>query len=127
MGIVGASSLGDLLLQSKLITEEQLLEALGVQKKERQKLSTVLLKLNFISEESLTMILSKQYGVPPVNLVATTIDKTALKIVPYDTPKKCQLIPLSYSAGELKKGIFVTAQNLDIQPDPIFTRLEAGG
>ena len=50
MGIVGASSLGDLLLQSKLITEEQLLEALGVQKKERQKLSTVLLKLKFISE-----------------------------------------------------------------------------
>ncbi len=114
MGIVGASSLGDLLLQSKLITEEQLLEALGVQKKERQKLSTVLLKLKFISEESLTMILSKQYGVPPVNLVATTIDKTALKLVPYDTAKKCQLIPLSYSAGELKIAIADPSNNFAI-------------
>ncbi|MGO9377663.1 MAG: type IV-A pilus assembly ATPase PilB [Dissulfurispiraceae bacterium] len=114
MGIVGASSLGDLLLQSKLITEEQLLEALVVQKRERQKLSTVLLKLKFISEESLTMILSKQYGVPPVNLAATTIDKTALKLVPYDTAKKCQLIPLSYAAGELKIAIADPSNNFAI-------------
>ena len=114
MGIVGASSLGDLLLQSKLISEEQLLEALAIQKRERQKLSTVLLKLNFISEESLTMILSKQYGVPPVNLAATTIDKTALRIVPYDTAKRCQLIPLSYGAGELKIAIADPSNNFAI-------------
>ncbi|HMK55631.1 MAG TPA: type IV-A pilus assembly ATPase PilB [Dissulfurispiraceae bacterium] len=114
MGIVGASSLGDLLLQSKLITEEQLLEALGVQKRDRQKLSTVLLKLKFISEESLTMILSKQYGVPPVNVAATTIDKTALKLVPYETAKKCQLIPLSYAAGELKVAVADPSNNFAI-------------
>ena len=114
MGIVGASSLGELLLQSKLLSEEQLLEALAIQKRERQKLSTVLLKLNFISEESLTMILSKQYGVPPVNLAATTIDKTALRIVPYDTAKRCQLIPLSYGAGELKIAIADPSNNFAI-------------
>jgi len=114
MGIVGASSLGDLLLQSKLISEEQLLEALAIQKRERQKLSSVLLKLNFISEESLTMILSKQYGVPPVNLAATTIDKTALRIVPYDTAKRCQLIPLSYGGGELKIAIADPSNNFAI-------------
>jgi type IV pilus assembly protein PilB len=114
MGIVGASSLGDLLLQSKIISEEQLLEALTVQKRERQKLSTVLLKLKFISEESLTMILSKQYGVPPVNLAATSIDKTALRIVPYDTAKRCQLIPLSYSAGELKLAVADPSNNFAI-------------
>jgi len=111
MGIVGASSLGDLLLQSKLISEEQLLEALNVQKREHKKLSTVLLKLKFISEESLTMILSKQYGVPPVNLAATSIDKTTLRIVPYDTAKRCQLIPLSYRAGELKIAIADPSNN----------------
>ncbi len=114
MGIVGASSLGDLLLQSKLISEEQLLEALTVQKRERQKLSTVLLKLKFISEESLTMILSKQYGVPPVNLAATNIDKTTLRIVPYDTAKRCQLIPLSYSSGELRVAIADPSNNMAI-------------
>ncbi len=114
MGIVGASSLGDLLLQSKLITEEQLLEALVIHKRERQKLSTVLLKLNFISEENLTMILSKQYGVPPVNISATAIDKMALKLVPYDTAKKCQLIPLSYGGGELKVAIADPSNNYAI-------------
>jgi len=114
MGIVGASSLGDLLLQSKLISEEQLLEALTVQKREHKKLSTVLLKLKFISEESLTMILSKQYGVPPVNLAATAIDKTTLRIVPYDTAKRCQLIPLSYRAGELRIAIADPSNNFAI-------------
>ena len=87
MGIVGASTLGDLLLQSKLITEEQLLEALAIHKREREKLSSVLLKLKFVSEESLTMMLSRQYGVPPVNVGATAIDKSAIKLIPYETEK----------------------------------------
>jgi type IV pilus assembly protein PilB len=60
------------------------------------------------------MILSKQYGVPPVNLAATTIDKTALRIVPYDTAKRCQLIPLSYGAGELKIAIADPSNNFAI-------------
>ena len=114
MGIVGASTLGDLLLQSKLITEEQLLEALSVQKREREKLSSVLLKMKFVSEESLTMVLSKQYGVPPVNVEATAIDKSAIKLVPYETAKRYQIIPLSYSNGELKIAIADPSNNFAI-------------
>ena len=105
MGIVGASTLGDLLLQSKLITEEQLLEALAMQKRERLKLGAVLLNMNFISEESLTMVLSKQYGVPSVNVAATAIDKSSIKLVPYETAKRYLIIPLSYSNGELKLAV----------------------
>ncbi len=114
MGIVGASTLGDLLLQSKLITEEQLLEALAIHKREREKLSSVLLKLKFVSEESLTMMLSRQYGVPPVNVGATAIDKSAIKLIPYETAKRYQIIPLSYSNGELKIAIADPSNNFAI-------------
>jgi type IV pilus assembly protein PilB len=114
MGIVGASTLGDLLLQSKLITEEQLLEALAIHKREREKLSSVLLKLQFVSEESLTMVLSKQYGVPPVNVAATAIDKSAIKLIPYETAKRYMIIPLSYGNGELKIAIADPSNNFAI-------------
>jgi type IV pilus assembly protein PilB len=114
MGIVGASSLGDLLLQSKLVTEEQLLEALAIHKREREKLSSVLLKLKFVSEESLTMVLSKQYGVPPVNVAATAIDKSATRLIPYETAKRYQIIPLSYSNGELKIAIADPSNNFAV-------------
>jgi type IV pilus assembly protein PilB len=114
MGIVGASSLGELLLQSKLITEEQLLEALTIHKRERVKLSSVLLSLNYISEESLTMVLSKQFGVPPVNIAATSIDKAATRLIPYETAKRYQIMPLSYSNGELKIAIADPSNNFAI-------------
>jgi|WetSurMetagenome_2_1015567.scaffolds.fasta_scaffold00076_25 type IV pilus assembly protein PilB len=114
MGIVGASSLGELLLQAKLITEEQLLEALAIHKRERVKLSSVLLSLSYISEESLTMVLSKQYGVPPVNIVATNIDKAATRLIPYETAKRYQIMPLSYSNGELKIAIADPSNNFAI-------------
>jgi type IV pilus assembly protein PilB len=114
MGIVGASTLGDLLLQSKLITEEQLLEALTAQKRDRQKLSTVLLNLKFISEENLTLVLSKQFGVPPVNIAATAIDKSSIKLVPYETAKRYLIIPLSYGGGELKLAVADPSNNFAI-------------
>jgi|WetSurMetagenome_2_1015567.scaffolds.fasta_scaffold00075_15 type IV pilus assembly protein PilB len=124
MGIVGASSLGELLLQAKLITGEQLLEAMAIHKREREKLSSVLLKLKFISEESLTMVLSKQYGVPPVNVAATAIDKAAIKLIPYETAKRYQIIPLSYSNGELKVAIADPSNNFAIDHIRFLTSLK---
>jgi type IV pilus assembly protein PilB len=114
MGIVGASTLGDLLLQSKLITEEQLLEALTVQKRDRQKLSTVLLNMKFISEENLTAVLSKQFGIPPINIATAAIDKSSIKLVPYETAKRYLIMPLSYSNGELKLAVADPSNNFAI-------------
>jgi len=95
MAIVGASALGNLLLKTNLITEEQLLEALKEQKIKGKRLSSVLVKLGYITEETLTSVLSKQYGIPAVKLFEQKLDRTLVKLVSYDTAKRYQIMPVA--------------------------------
>lgn len=95
MAIVGASALGNLLLKTNLITEEQLLEALKEQKIKGKRLSSVLVKLGYITEETLTSVLSQQYGIPAVKLFEQKLDRTLVKLVSYDTAKRYQIMPVA--------------------------------
>jgi len=95
MAIVGASALGNLLLKTNLITEEQLLEALKEQKIKGKRLSSVLVKLGYITEETLTSVLSQQYGIPAVKLFEQKLDRALLKLVSYDTAKRYQIMPVT--------------------------------
>ena len=124
MGIVGASSLGQLLLKAKLITEEQLLEALKVQKREGKRLGSVLLSCGFITEKSLTTILSKQYDVPFVNLPDFKIDTALLKLIPYETAKRHQLIPVSWGGDSLKIAISDPSNTFAIDDIKFMTRMK---
>jgi len=62
------AKLGEMLITSGLISEQQLKEALKKQKETGGKLGSVLVELGFISEEKLIEFLSKQYKVQSVNL-----------------------------------------------------------
>lgn len=101
MAIVGASALGNLLLKTNQISEEQLLEALKEQKIKGKRLSSVLVKLGFITEEALTAILSQQYNIPAVKLFEQSIDRSLLKTVSYDTAKRYQIMPVARSADTI--------------------------
>src|SRR5262249_38569367 len=46
-------------------------------------------------------LLSKQYGVPAINLASFKIDLTIIKLVPTETARKYQIIPLSRSGSTL--------------------------
>jgi len=105
MGVVGASSLGQLLLKSKLITEEQLLEAMLAQKREGKRLGAVLLRLGYITEDNLTAVLSKLYSVPLYSFADNSVDPSVLRLIPHDTAKKHHLIPVSQSNGTLRIAI----------------------
>ena len=63
-----AVKLGDLLVKSKLITGEQLQEALREVQSSGMKLGESLVKLGYISEDDITEMLSAQFGVPSINL-----------------------------------------------------------
>ncbi|KAF0180553.1 MAG: type IV pilus assembly protein PilB [Nitrospirae bacterium] len=95
MAILGASALGNLLLKEKLLTEEQLLDALKEQKIKGKRLSSVLIKLGYVSEDSLTAILSRQYNIPSVKLPQQKIDHSLLKTISYDTAKRYQIMPVA--------------------------------
>ena len=93
--------LGELLVKENLISPQQLQEALTYQKQHGGKLGYNLVKLGFVKDEEITGLLSRQYGVPAINLARFEIDPTVIKLVPAETAQKYQIIPLSRAGANL--------------------------
>jgi type IV pilus assembly protein PilB len=93
--------IGELLLKEKRITPDQLQQALVHQKTSGGKLGFNLVKLGFVRDDEITQLLSKQYGVPSINLGQFEIDAAVIKLIPADTAQKYQIVPLSRSGATL--------------------------
>src|ERR1700680_417653 len=93
--------IGELLLKEKRITPDQLQQALNHQKANGGKLGFNLVNMGFVKDEEITALLSKQYGVPSINLAQFEIDPAVLKLVPADTAQKYQIVPLSRAGATL--------------------------
>src|SRR5712691_423528 len=93
--------IGELLLKEKRITPEQLQQALAHQKVNGGKLGFNLVKMGFVKDEEITALLSKQYGVPSINLTQFELDPAVIKLIPADTVQKYQIIPLSRAGATL--------------------------
>ncbi|MEW6379535.1 MAG: type IV-A pilus assembly ATPase PilB [bacterium] len=93
--------LGELLLKAKMISEEQLQQGLEEQKKSGGRLGFNLIKLGFLKEEDILWFLSKQYGVPTINLNSFEIDEEVVKLIPQDLAKKYSCIPVSLMSSIL--------------------------
>jgi len=93
--------IGELLLKEKRITPAQLQEALNYQKTSGGKLGYNLVKLGFVKDEEITALLSKQYGVPSINLAQFEIDPAIVKLIPAETAHKYQIVPLSRAGATL--------------------------
>src|SRR5256714_4007472 len=95
--------LGDLLVREKIITPEQLERALKAQRDAgpNARLGSVLVKLGFVNDEEVTNFLSRQYGVPAINLQYFEIDSSVVKLIPEETAKRYQILPLSRVGASL--------------------------
>jgi type IV pilus assembly protein PilB len=93
--------IGELLLKEKRITSDQLQQALSTQKAGGGKLGYNLVKMGFVKDEEITALLSKQYGVPSINLTQFEIDPAVIKLIPVDTAQKYQIVPLSRAGATL--------------------------
>src|ERR1700724_3449126 len=93
--------LGDLLVKEKVITPEQLEQATKLQKDSHSRLASALVKLGMLSDEDVTNFLSRQYGVPAINLSYFEIDPAVVKLIPYETAKRYQILPLSRVGASL--------------------------
>jgi type IV pilus assembly protein PilB len=93
--------LGDLLVKEKVITQEQLEHATKLQKESHTRLASALVKLGFLSDEDVTNFLSRQYGVPAINLSYFEIDPAVVKLIPFETAKRYQILPLSRVGASL--------------------------
>ena len=88
------SRLGDRLVAEKLISPDQLQRALTEQKGSADKLGTILVRLNFITEDSLVSFLSKQYAMPAITVAQVDPDPDVLKLVPEQIAKKHSVLPI---------------------------------
>ncbi len=93
--------LGDLLVREKVISAEQLEQALATQRQGGGRLGSVLVRLGFLTDEDVTNFLSRQYGVPAINLQYFEIDPQVVKLIPYETAKRYQILPLSRVGASL--------------------------
>jgi type IV pilus assembly protein PilB len=93
--------LGELLLRNKLITKEQLDKALQYQKTSGNKLGYDLVKLHYVTDEDIAQCLSKQFGIPAINLSHFEIDQAVLDLIPVEVCRKYDLIPVNRTGAIL--------------------------
>jgi type IV pilus assembly protein PilB len=96
-----AGKLGEILLKENLITPDQLKQALEHQKANGGRLGNSLVRLGFMSDEEVMAVLSRQYGVPSINLDYFDVDPGITKLIPMDTALKFQVLPLSRVGSSL--------------------------
>jgi type IV pilus assembly protein PilB len=93
--------IGELLVKENLITPQQLRQALEEQKRTGSRLGTVLTRMGYLKEEDLLDFLSKQYGVPPVNLSEFDIDFNLVRKVPKEVLLRHMVVPIQLSGTTL--------------------------
>ena len=93
--------LGELLLRENMVSPQQLQDALNHAKRSGGKVAKAFVSLGFVKDEEITSLLSRQYGVPSINLDHFEVDPAIIKIIPAETARKYQVLPLSRSGATL--------------------------
>jgi type IV pilus assembly protein PilB len=93
--------LGELLVRENLISVQQLRKAQQEQQKGGGRIGTALIKTGAIDESKLTDFLSKQYGVPSINLKEFDIDPEIIKLVSKEVAEKHVVIPVNRAGPSL--------------------------
>jgi type IV pilus assembly protein PilB len=90
-----SAKLGEILVRENLLSPQQLREALDYQREHGGRLGYNLVKLGLVSDDMITAVLSRQYGVPSVNLELFDIEDSVIRLIPQDVAQKYSVLPLS--------------------------------
>src|SRR5438874_7944212 len=90
-----SAKLGEILVRENLISPQHLRQALDYQREHGGRLGYNLVKLGLVSDDTITAILSRQYGIPSVNLELFDIDDSVLRLIPQEVAQKYSVLPLS--------------------------------
>ena len=105
--------LGEILVNSRLITEEQLQSALQEHRKAGKKLGEYLIEKNIVTEDNLVTALSQQLGLDTVDLANVTVEKSILDLVSMDVLKKNVVFPYAFREDNLNVLRVAMADPLD--------------
>ena len=93
--------LGDMLVEMNFLTEEQLTEALALQKKEHERLGTTLVDHGYITESQMVDALRMQLGIDYIDLTKTDIAPEMSQYIPKKLAKQNRMVPVSVSKDNL--------------------------
>ena len=116
--------LGDLLVKMSRITEQQLIEALKVQKNEGGKLGEIIIKMNFITEKGILEALSDQFGIPQINLDQTEINPDVIPLIPLNTIRRFHIMPIRKMNNMLTIAISDPTKAFDLKEIKLLTGLD---
>jgi len=94
--------LGELLYKAGLVKKEVLIDAIKTSKSSNKRLGQVLVEKGIITEDILTKVLAKQFGIEYINVDKASIPNDATRLIPEDLMKKHNILPLDSSNGKLK-------------------------
>ena len=93
--------LGDILVESKYITEEQLMDALKGAKDEKLRMGAYLVKHGILTNKQLSIALSKQFGIPFVDLDESLVDPVLATLLPKKLCHEQIMCPVKREGGKL--------------------------
>ena len=93
--------IGQILIEKKLITKDQLEEALKIQVEKKERLGELLVNLGYISKDSLLEALSIELNIPAVHLARTKISSDVIQMIPRKMAERYCLIPISVAGNTI--------------------------
>jgi MSHA biogenesis protein MshE len=112
--------LGEILVQQKLLTEDQLLTALAQQKKTGRRLGRVFVEGGFVTEDEIASALARQLKVPYVNLKVFDTRSEVVNLLPETIARRFRAIVLEDLGSALRVGM---ADPTDLNAYDEMTRL----
>jgi len=94
-----ATPLGEMLVMQKVLTPDQLQQALDQQRRTGQRLGAILIANGWVTDEDITQVRGQQTGTPYVNLAEATPDPEAVALVPREIALRHHILPLSFHGG----------------------------
>ena len=104
---MSSNRLGDALLKSGKVNQDQLREGLALQKEKGGRIGSALVKIGALTEKELVEFLSKHFAVPAIDLARVDIDEGVIKVIPADVARKYTILPIA------KVGAKITLAMID--------------
>lgn len=111
--------LGEALVLSNTITEEQLEQALEGQRSSGKKLGEILIDQGLITEETIAQVLSAQLGYPVVDLQGVDISPDIKELIPSSVLKKNRIFPIEYAENNMNilRVVMADPQDMNAMDD----------
>lgn len=110
--------IGQILVNADLITEEELDQALEIQKVNGERIGKILVNLGYVGEKELIKCIAEQYRLPCLSLERYDINKELLNVIPEELSKNHAIVPLDLIGDILTIGI------ADVPDEKVFKLLE---